>query len=105
MSREVEVLQREREDLQQALSEAKRKQPEPQAHTDADYKYLESKLKVCFQILGLQALVVFFLCFANIKCRRYYLKFFRNKFRVFSTIIFAWERTNCGLARKQLCMF
>ena len=49
LNREVEVLQREREDLQQALSEAKCKQPEPQVHTDADYKYLESKLKVRFQ--------------------------------------------------------
>ena len=49
LNREVEVLQREREDLQQALSEAKCKQPEPQVHTDADYKYLESKLKVRIQ--------------------------------------------------------
>ena len=53
LNREVEVLQREREDLQQALSDAKNKQPEPQAHTDADYKYLESKLKVNDPVVGL----------------------------------------------------
>ena len=49
LNREVEVLQREREDLQQALSEANCKQPEPQVYTDVDSKYLESKLKVRLQ--------------------------------------------------------
>ena len=46
LSRELDVAQRERDDLQQALSDARSKQPDPQVHSDADYKYLESKLKV-----------------------------------------------------------
>ncbi|CAK8693997.1 unnamed protein product [Clavelina lepadiformis] len=46
LNRESELLQREREDLQQGLEDARKSQPPPQVHSDADYKYLESKLKV-----------------------------------------------------------
>lgn len=46
LNREIEMLQGERDDLQRALTEANDKKPEPQQHSDADYKFLESKLKV-----------------------------------------------------------
>lgn len=47
MSREAEVLQREKEGTLRDLEEARSSHPEPQKHSDADYKYMESKLKVC----------------------------------------------------------
>nr|CAB3232346.1 centlein [Phallusia mammillata] len=46
MSREAEILQRERDETLRDLEEAKSAHPEPQKHSDADYKYMESKLKL-----------------------------------------------------------
>ncbi|XP_039272095.2 centlein-like [Styela clava] len=46
LHREVEVISREKEELQRNLESVKNSMPEPQKHSDTDYRLLENKLRM-----------------------------------------------------------
>jgi len=62
LTRESELLVREKEELQREIEETKSAQPEPTKHSDADYRYVESKLKVATVFFAKLYSDLFLLC-------------------------------------------